>query len=356
MLFSRRLPLSSLVELCRSLRHNLGAGLPLLDVFRQQARRGPSPVRPVAGRIASKLQTGDDLETALEDEKAYFPAIFLSLAVVGEQTGNMPEVFHELEKYFVLQQKLRRTFWITLAWPLFQFVVAMYVVIPGMLLVLGIIAEFRPDTEPLDPLGLGLLGVWGALVWVAGVTTTLLALFAGYWLVTQVLRQGKLVDSIMLKVPVLGPCLRALALGRFCLALRMTMQTGMSITRAVRLSLKATGNEAFAAAAPELKASLTEGDDLSVALGKSRLFPEEFLNIIANAEEGGRLTEVLEHQTEQYQEEAGRRMTALTWVASILLWVMIGIIIITFALRIIYVAYLKPLFEALEFYDKATGS
>ena len=47
-------------------------------------------------------------------------------------------------------------------------------------------------------------------------------------------------------------------------------------------------------------------------------------------EEGGRLTEVLEHQTEQYQEEAARRMKTLTWAVSILLWVLIGILMLVF--------------------------
>src|SRR5207237_1921629 len=41
------LPLSALIELSRSLRHYLGAGLSLVDVFRQQAKRGPAAVRPV---------------------------------------------------------------------------------------------------------------------------------------------------------------------------------------------------------------------------------------------------------------------------------------------------------------------
>ena len=37
---ARAVSLSALVELCQSLCHNLGAGLTLLSVFRQQAKRG----------------------------------------------------------------------------------------------------------------------------------------------------------------------------------------------------------------------------------------------------------------------------------------------------------------------------
>src|SRR5262245_60094398 len=43
-MFTSRLSLSVLIELCRTLRHYLGAGLTLPDVFRQQAKRGPGAV------------------------------------------------------------------------------------------------------------------------------------------------------------------------------------------------------------------------------------------------------------------------------------------------------------------------
>src|SRR5262249_53305107 len=71
MLFSSRLSLSVLIELCRALRHYLGAGLTLRDVFQQQSVRGPAALRPVAGRIADLLKRGSSLENALEREKKY---------------------------------------------------------------------------------------------------------------------------------------------------------------------------------------------------------------------------------------------------------------------------------------------
>src|SRR6185437_13442689 len=93
MLLSSRLSLPVLIELCRALRHNLGAGLTLLAVFRQQQRRGPAAVRALAGRVADLLEKGHSLGQALKREANYFPPLFLSLAEVGEQTGMLPEVF-----------------------------------------------------------------------------------------------------------------------------------------------------------------------------------------------------------------------------------------------------------------------
>jgi type IV pilus assembly protein PilC len=336
MLFSSRLPLSSLIELCRTLRHNLGAGLPLVDVWRQQARRGPLPVRPVAERISRELAKGGDLEGALEREKAAFPPLFFGLATVAEQTGNLPEVFRELERYYVQQQRLQRQFLAQSAWPVIQFTAAIFV-IAGMLFLLGIIAEIRgpgPDGKPWDPLGLGLLGARGARIFLGVIFGTLAALAALYFVLTRGLRQKPRVDAFLLTLPVIGPCLRALALARFCLALRLTLETGMSITRALRLSLRAAGNAAFANRYPIVKQHLEAGDELTVALAATGLFPEDFRNILANAEEGGRMTEVLEHQTEHYQEEASRRLTILTHVASWGVWLIVAAFIITIIFRI----------------------
>src|SRR5438552_15686380 len=111
MLFSAQLPLSNLVIFCRTLRHSLSAGLPIVRVFKQQADRGPNRVRPVAGRIADQLEQGESLEEALKAERNSFPMMFVSLVTVGEKTGNLPEVLETLEDYFELQQKLIRDFY-----------------------------------------------------------------------------------------------------------------------------------------------------------------------------------------------------------------------------------------------------
>src|SRR5437868_2137971 len=110
MSFSSQLPAAALAGLCHVLRHSLDAGITLRDVFRQQAARGQPAVRDAAERVRLRLERGDSLEAALEDEQGVFPPLFRAMAQVGEQTGRLPEVFAELEKYYALQEKLRREF------------------------------------------------------------------------------------------------------------------------------------------------------------------------------------------------------------------------------------------------------
>ena len=170
MLFSSSYPLHDLALFCRMLRHGLAAGLSLVDVFRQQSARGPVSMRPVIQRMTARLEQGDSLEEALTLDGERLPVLFKTLAAVGEQSGHMPDVFHELERYFDLQSRLRRQFITDITWPVMQFVMAVGV-IALMLLVLGMIGS------PLDPLGLGLTGAKGAITFVLLVVGTLAGRF-----------------------------------------------------------------------------------------------------------------------------------------------------------------------------------
>jgi type IV pilus assembly protein PilC len=274
------------------------------------------------------------VQSALEKEKGAFPPIFVSLASVGEQTGNLPEVLGELEKYFELQQKLRRDFLSQMAWPVIELVLAIFA-IAGMIWLLAILSP----GSGFDPLGLGFTGERGALLWLVVCFGSIAGLIGFYFILTRTLKQKAVVDRILLRIPVLGPCMQALALMRFCLSLRLTMETGMGIASALRLSMKATGNAAYAADTDRVRSAVRGGEDLAIALRKSSQFPNDFIDIIANAEEGGRVPEVMRHQADYYEEESRRRMTILTRAASWGLYLVIGAFIVFLIFRIFIGAY-----------------
>lgn len=340
MLFSPRLSLLHLIELCRTLRHNLGAGLTLQAVFRQLATRGTQPVRLVSRRISEIIDRGDNLEDALKVEKASFPPLFVSLAIVGERSGNLPEIMGEMEKFFFLQYRLKRQFYSQITLPVLQFFAAIFI-IAGMLWVLGVVAASQ-GSQPMDLFGVG-AGAQGALTFLGIVFGTLALLIAFYFLTTRVLQHQALAEELLLRTPILGACMMNFALSRFCLALRLTLETGMHIAAAAKLCLRATGSAAFESRTDVVIASLKQGDSLSEALGGARIFPEEFLNIVAVAEEGGRLVEVMIHQATFYEEEASRSLTALSRAAGYGVYAVYVILMVFAIFTIAKKAYIDPL-------------
>jgi type II secretory pathway component PulF len=314
-MFSRSLSSADLVALCRALRHSLGAGLTLVHVLRQQAERGPRGVRPLAARLMPALESGSGLGEALDRETDVLPPLFISMAKLGEETGHLPEVLGELEQYYQLETSLRRQVRSQSFLPVAQFVFAV-LLIAGLIFVLGLLAG---TGRPLLTI-FGLGGAAGALAFLGTVGGTLGVIALAWVALSRWRRQRAAADRILLRLPMLGPCLEALALGRFALALQLTLDSGLAIARGLRLSLRATGNAAFAAADDDVARILKAGQTLTEALAPTGLFSEEFMQIIANAEEVGSVPEVMRQQARYYHEEAARRMTTLARAGSMGLW------------------------------------
>jgi len=339
MLFSSQIALGNLAILCRILRHNLGAGLSVVEIFRQQSKRGRAEVKPIAGRVADRLQAGESLAEAFGKETGRFPPLFLSMVRVGEETGHLAEIFGELEKYYSLEQKLRRQFVSQSILPVLQFFFAIFVV-AGLIWVLGMIGQ-TPGKPPPPPI-FGLTGTKGALTFLGFVFGTLSLLLLGYVFFKRQFRHLATFEALLLRIPVLGTCLEAIAMSRLCLAMQLTLDSGMPIGNAMRLNLAATGNNAFSLHAEQVALVLKKKKPLTEALALVRPLPPDFLDLVAAAELSGSVPEMMRHQAEYYREESGRRLTALTKAASMGLWMLYAgcVIYAIFAIANIYLGAL----------------
>ncbi len=341
MISSSRLSVSALIPLCRSLRHYLSSGLTVHDAFRHLAKKG-TPAWALCERVLRQLEAGADLSAALKKEKACLPALMIALVSVGESTGMLAEVFGDLETHFVRQQQLWHAFLARITWPLFQLVAAV-VVITVLIYFLGIIADLRGPGQPAyDPLGLGLYGASGAAIFLAVVGGIALALLVVYWIATRGPTGGVALYGFLLRLPAIGPCLQTLALARFCTALRLTHETGLSIGKALQLSFQATGNPAWQAQADRMKSATRSGQDVTAILTQTQLFPEEFQHILAVAEETGQISEVMAKQAEHYHDEAGRRLATLTALAGYGIWLTVAVLLVVTIFRL-YSSYIGQL-------------
>lgn len=306
------------------------SGLTLAQAMKQQADRGPLAVRPLAARMTAKLERGGDLQTALEAERSSFPPLFHALSAVGENTGKLPEVLGELEDYFALQQRLRRQFLIMIAWPAVRFVFAV-LVLTLLIWILGVIADARGDS-PVSVFGWK--GGKHALLFLGSIAGFFALLGGLYWFAGAVLKSRPAVDRFLLGIPVLGNCLRMLAVSRFSLGLYLTTEAGTPIADALRLSLHATGNAAFADKSAGIEHSVRQGDEITAALQGRGLFPEEYLSILETAEVSGKIPEVMRKQAQHYHEEAARSLQLLTGVAGGLVWLAVAAFIVFFIFQL----------------------
>ncbi|MGL6096284.1 MAG: type II secretion system F family protein [Fimbriiglobus sp.] len=340
-LWSRRLPLARLIEFARSMRYSLASGIMLRDALAMMAVRGTGSVRPVAGGLAKDLEAGWALTDALGKQGDAFPPLFRSLTEVGEETGKLAEVMAELERYYERQLQLRQEFVSGITWPVVQFVAAI-LVITGLIYILGELTT-GSDKEPMDPLGLGLLGASGATTFVSVVAAVLAGFTLIYLVLKKALQRRATVETLLFRVPVLGSCLKAVAMTRFCVSLQLVLDSGASILKTFRLAFLATDNQAFVAAIPTAESGLMQGSPFVDCLSATRLFPEEFLSAVAVGEESGRLPEVLQQQAEYYNMIAVRRLALLNKIAGGVVWLTVAAIMTVAIIRIFMSVYMKSL-------------
>jgi type II secretory pathway component PulF len=334
--FSNRLPLPALIEHCRAMRHMLDAGLTLPQAMKHQAKSGPPAIKPIAKRLSDRMAEGDSLLDALEDEKQYFPPLYLAIGSVAEETGTLPEALRELEQFFTLQNTLWKKFIAQITWPVIQFVLATLVV-AGVIWLLGILGSGSHGLNVL-----GLQGPDGAAKFFFGIWGFILFCYVMIYVLRNVIGRGPFIDGLALKMYALGPTLEALALARFSLSMSVTMEAGLKPEDAVKMSLTATGNHAYMDRAVPAQAMLRSGDELAETLREQRVFPEVYCDIVHTAEISGNEPETFSRQAKQYSEIAEARLKILATAAYWLVWLMVAIFIIVLIFNIFsqYVAAL----------------
>ena len=316
----------ALATWCRAIRHGHGAGLTLVKVFEMQSRNGPAAMRAAGARVARALADGTTLEDALAGEGEQFPELFIALAALGERTGHIPEVFGQLEEYFRLQASMQREFRARAAWPAFQFVAGVLVIALTMI-ILGWVAESN-NSAPSAPIGFGLTGTSGAILFLMVVGGTVGGLYFGYKVLTKSMAKRATFEAKLLRVPVVGPAVEAVAMSRFCLAMKLTLDSSLSVFKAIRLSLRATGNEAYVAQTETIVRRVKKGEELADAIGENTVFPAEFRAVLAVGEVSGQIPEVMARQAEYFREETVRRMKRLSWAMSGGVYVLVGVFMI----------------------------
>lgn len=342
MLRNPDLPWASLSAFAQSLARLTEAGVDLRRAIQTAGQRSSDRrLEAASAAIRKSISGGSTLTEALTQQGELFPPLFKDLVHVGELTGHLPEVFASLAAYYETRLSQLRQFRSSIAWPLIQFIVAISVI--GLLIfILGMLPPSGPDGKPWDVTGIGLYGSSGATTWFLG----WLALAAGGWAAWKFSRNrlaaAQTLDSLLLNVPVLGPCIAAFAVSRFAWCFSLTQKSGMAIRPSLEASFRAAENGAFTTAAPFVWQDVSAGETLTEALRNARVFPEEFLQIVATAEETGTVPEQLQRLSHLFEDQAIRAMRRLTSVFSGTVWLFTSglIVFFIFRLALLYVGIL----------------
>jgi type II secretory pathway component PulF len=345
MLGQARIGTKTLANLCRRLAISLSAGVDVRNVWARETNHAHGAARRHFKEISSAVARGSSIGDALDQSGNYFPEFFREMVRVGEESGNLPEVFRQLAENYEHQLQMRRTLIGAITWPLIELTLALGVV--GLLIyVMGAVPQLAKSN--IDLLGLGLRGTSGLAIYLAvlaviaaiGVAIYRAAVRGALWI--------RPVQLVLMRVPQLGKAMETFALARLTWAMHVTLNSGMELRKALSLSLRSTHNVVYSQHVDRVLRSIRSGNEIHEALDATRAFPPGFVDAVEVGEQSGMLSETMANLSNQYQAEARMAMNVITAILGFLVFVLIAMIIIFFIYQIFTNAYLGPINDALK--------
>ncbi len=338
MLFSPRIRIKPLVGLCRRLSTALEAGIDARTVWAREADRAHGHLHRHLLAISHAINRGESLAQAFAAAGDFFPTLLGEMIALGEQTGHLDAVLAQLADHYQNQVTMRRNFWAAITWPLVQLGIAVFVV--GFLIwITGMIG--------VDVLGFGLVGNRGLAIYAALVT----CVGALFWLIVWAAGRGLVwtqpIQRMVLRLPGIGKPLQTMALARLAWSMHVTMNAGMEIRHALKLSLRSAQNARYTDQIPAIDAEISAGNSIHEAFCRAGGYPTEFLDTLAVGEQSGRVVESMGHLARQYQDQARAALAALTVLAGWAVWAAVAALLIALIFRL-FSFYLGAINDALK--------
>jgi type IV pilus assembly protein PilC len=147
-------------------------------------------------------------------------------------------------------------------------------------------------------------------------------------------KQGRMaIDTLILKLPVLGLVMRKIAVARFTRTLGTLIASGVPILEGLDITAKTSGNAVIEKALTQVRKSLEEGKSLTEPLKESDVFPGMVTQMIAVGEQTGAMDAMLQKIADFYEEEVDAAvkdlLTAIEPIMIVFLGVVVGGVVIS---------------------------
>ena len=296
--FTRHMGRAELAIFTQQFATLVNAGLPLdevLSVLAEQSE-GAHSQRMIIG-VRAKMLEGQSLSHSLAQFPHSFDRLYCASIKAGEQSGQLHTVLTRLADYCEASAGMTQKVLLALIYPALLLAVCIAVVtgllsyvVPqliGMFNQLG--GELPMATHVLLALSgfITSFGAWIALALVLAAVAFAIALrqpiFRTAW------------HAFLLRLPILGPLLRAGETARFARTLAIASSASVPVLEALRLSQEVLSFLPIRQALIDATARVREGQSLASSLKASKQFPELLTRLIGSGERSGKLEPMLEH-------------------------------------------------------------
>jgi type IV pilus assembly protein PilC len=322
------------------------AGLPLLRGLRllHEQEEGRN-FKAVLVDLMSAIESGSSFSEALAQHPRVFDRLFLNMVKAGEIAGALELSLARLAEFREKAARIRGKVKAAMFYPAAVVTVALGVL---TLMMVYIVPRFQEvltglmNGKPLPAFTRFVMGVSETIqhsfLWIVVAGAALFALFR----MAVATRGGRLwFDGFKLRMPVLGPVFRKLAIARFTRTLGTLITSGVPILQALNIIKDATGNAVVGRLAGRVHDNVEQGESITQPLRESRIFPAMVVGMVDVGEQTGALPEMLNKVADNYDEEVDNSVSAMTSLLEPIMIVFLGVVV-----GAIVVAMFWPIIQA----------
>ncbi|CAM2008509.1 type II secretion system F family protein [Acanthopleuribacter pedis] len=308
----------------------IDAGLPLIQCLellggQQKNKNFSNIIQAVRGDVES----GSTLSDAMRKHPKAFDTLYVNMIAAGEAGGILDQILERLSEYIEKAVKLKSQVKSALVYPAIVMLVAgvvvfiiLYFVIPTFASMFATSGNELPAMTQVTISASKFVENY-ALLMLVFVVLLSYAINRYY----NTFHGRRLIDRILLKVPVLGMLLQKIAIARFCRTLGTLINAGVPILDGIEITARTSGNAIIEDSLMGVKKEIEEGKTIAEPLGKTSLFPQMVVSMISVGESTGALDVMLNKIADFYEDEVDVAVAALMSMLEPLLIVVLGSII-----------------------------
>lgn len=311
----------------------LRSGVPLLRslaVIKEQSSN--ANLKAVLDDVYTRVEDGATLAEAMARHPRVFNEMAISMVRAGGEGGFLEDALDRVAQFTEQYEDLKSRTAGALAYPVFLAVVGTTVV---SVLIIFFVPQFAKLFDRLRDRGeLPILTDW--LLWFSdairayGLVVALVLVVAGVVFYTRAATEAGrlLVDTIKLRLPMIGGIFQNLAVARFCRVLGTLLRNGVPILKSLEISRAAAGNRVLADAIGRASENISSGASLAAPLSSSGYFPRLVVEMISVAEEANTLDNVLVEIADGLEKRTARRLDLFVRLLEpVMLLVLAGIVL-----------------------------
>jgi len=322
----------------------INAGLPLvqaLEILSTQVEN--KAFGKIIEQVKTDVESGLTYADSLKKHPKIFSELYANMVAAGEAGGILDTILNRLAAYIEKAMKLKKKVKGAMVYPAVISTVAVLVIVIIMVFVVPTFSRMFAQLGGTLPLPTRMvMGLSKFIAGTGGIVSLVLIIAAVVFIIQfkRTEKGKKMIDFILLKLPIFGTLLNKVAVAKFTRTLGTLVSSGVPILDGLEITAKTSGNKVVEQAIMGVRKEVVGGKTIAEPIKKAKVFPPMVTHMIAVGESTGALDAMLGKIADFYDDEVDAAVTNLTAMMEPLLMVFLGTTV-----GFIVVAMYLPIFK-----------